>query len=206
MEATTDFHHKVHCSVKILSLESTINVCLLIGYCCFFNLCLDDTIIRSQIWSTTTWRSTRRWTSKWLRLKPSWSPSNWRRCAISQVSTTRALYFIQEMGFHPTGEHWRSERGLEVSKVWCFLFSVAATVFSCLAIALGVYRLWRWMSCIHPQRQIVLLTTADRQAHQGLISNAASKYFPLDDTQSALFLNTYSAPLHFNDKRFYLSF
>lgn len=95
--------------------------------------------------------------------------------------------------------------------IFFFCCCSPATVFSCLAIALGVYRLWRWMSGIHPQRQIVPLTTADGQTHQGIISNdlLLHNIFFLKDTQvsSALYLlNTYSAHSHnLTDTRFYSS-
>lgn len=100
MEATTEFHQKVNGPNKTDHQRAQI---IIISVCwrtndpvpwlvVIFFPSLGDDIIRSQTWNTTTWRSTRRWTSRWLHSKPSWSPSNWRRSATSQVSTSHLCH------------------------------------------------------------------------------------------------------------------
>lgn len=86
MEATSEFHQKVN---GLSSITSCLLTERLSGQFTDW-LWLDDDITRKLTWNMTTWRSTRRWISRWPRSEPSWSRWSWRRFATSQVNVIRA--------------------------------------------------------------------------------------------------------------------
>lgn len=129
MEATTEFQQKVNAFLKISQFRDWLLKTSLTG--CFCPLLgLHNDITRKLTWNITIWRSARRWTSRWPPSKQSWSPSNWRQFGTSQVNVQSNLM--------DSIDRWELVKRLSPDD-----FCSTATVFSCLAIALGVYRFWR---------------------------------------------------------------
>lgn len=142
MEATTEFHQRVNTLNNTATLLKEHRLTGSVHWLVVFGLCLGDDITRKPTWNTTTWRSTRRWTCRWPRSKPSWSLSSWRPFATSQVNV---LHLLHRQNDSSVSHSWLDDQCW--GRVWLkrsLLCSSPATVFSCLAIALGVYRLWRW--------------------------------------------------------------
>ena len=97
MQATSEFHHKV---TRLWNNPTTV-ILQMIPDCDTPALCCDwlcwmmtssyvSPVPRKLTWKTTTWRSTRRSTSRWPHSKPCWSPWNWRRSDTWQVTEAGA--------------------------------------------------------------------------------------------------------------------